>query len=212
MAMVKMVGPWTKTQLKFIALSNPIVITTAINRAVGKEAHRLRGIMIKGFNAQGPEGAKWKPLSPMTLKIRKAMGKRGSKALMRTGDLRKSINVVREESAWFVGVHRNAKSRDGTELVNIAEIHEFGTKKFNVRVTTQMRKFFLFLHIKSKGKRKRKSKKVGKNVIMPLPKSKTVLVIRIPKRPFIFPVWEKEQGESTRRIITDTLAALKLIS
>lgn len=205
-----MTGPWLQTKAKLSALANPALIIGAMDRAMGKEAHRLRGIMVKGFNTQGPPGGKWKPLSPMTLKIRKALGKRGTKALMRTGDLRKSINVVRENGAWFVGVHRTAKASDGESLVNIAEVHEFGTKKYTVRVTKKMRKFFLFLYIKSSGGGRRKSK--SKSVIMPLPKSKTVMVIHIPARPFIFPVWEQEQHESTRRIVADTLAALKVVS
>lgn len=67
---------------------------------------------------------RFKPLAEST-KARKG----SSKALIDHGDLVRSINVTKVGGGdFFVGVHRNVTARDGQPMVNIAEVHEFGTR------------------------------------------------------------------------------------
>lgn len=89
---------------------------TALEQAVMKEAHFLRGKMVQGIASQAPGGKAFAPLSPITLALRKAMGFGGSKALIRTGALRANITAIRVPGSApraFVGILRQAKGSGG---------------------------------------------------------------------------------------------------
>lgn len=221
---VRLTGEWKALAQTLSKMGSPALWTAASSQAMGREAHRLRGIIIKGFNAQGPKGVKWKKLAHMTIALRRAMGFRGTKALMRSGDLRNSIKVVEEGSEdWFVGVHRTARSKTGQPLVDIATVHELGSKgEIRIKVTPKMRRFFMamFLKTTSVAHRRRMSKsartgkpgrgRMPKFAIMPLSPSTKVLVIRIPARPFIGPVWDSEKDTSAANVINGTLRNMGL--
>ncbi|MEN6368460.1 MAG: phage virion morphogenesis protein [Thermotogota bacterium] len=100
----------------------------AVANATGQLAHSLRREIVTGIRAQAPGGLQFKPLAEST-KARKG----SSKALIDHGDLIRSINVTKmSDLVYFVGVHRMYAVRIGRSalsLVNIAEIHEFGSKK-----------------------------------------------------------------------------------
>ncbi len=58
---------------------------------------------------------------------------------MQTGSLRNSISVVKMGGgAVFVGVMR--KSAKG---INLAELHEYGSKQFTIKMTPKMRRFMM---------------------------------------------------------------------
>ena len=218
---VKMIGPWHRVGAQIAAASKPSTWRAAMDRAMGQEAHRLHRIIVKAFNAQGPKGKKWKPLSNMTIAMRRVQNFRGRKALMRGGDLRRSVKVVKEGHVWFVGVHRSAKGSNGVDLVDIASVHEHGSKgDIRITVNDKVRNFFLAMHLKSttpaQRKRMAKAKRKGgkgprlKFAIMPLKPSTTTLVIRIPARPFIGPVWDAEEKTVARNIQIRTLRGVGL--
>jgi len=133
----------------------------------------------RGMRSGRPGGQKFKKLS----KITKLLTGR-SKPLMRSGahGLWGAVTHVVDKKAKqaFVGVLRTAKSADGDSYMNIALIHEYGTKSYAIKVTDAMRRFFFFLHIKSGGK------------INPIsPWQDYVLHPGVPARPFIRPAMEK---------------------
>lgn len=172
-------GDWEEAAR--IAATMQAKFKKALEQAVLKEAHYLRGQIVKGIASQAPGGSAFAPLSPMTLALRKADGFGGSKALIRTGALRGSISVLRvpgHEAKAFVGVLRKAKSKDGKDLVNIGKVHEFGA---TVRKTERQRRY-LMAKLRNAGIRlppragEGEGEGDGKNVFV------------IPPRPFIAPV------------------------
>jgi phage gpG-like protein len=65
----------------------------------------------------------WEELKPATI-----ARKGSSKPLIHHGDLMGSITDVEVGyTEFFIGVLRGVTSRDGTEMVNIAAVHEFGS-------------------------------------------------------------------------------------
>lgn len=165
----------------------------AINTAVAQEAQALRNTIVKGLRDQAPGGTKILPLSPMTIALRKLprkgakSGKRGStKALIYGGDLIGSVNSKKEQENWYtVGVHREARSRDGKSLSNIAIIQEKGTRAYRITVTPKMHRFSIFLMMQG-------------ILHAPWPVGKT-LTCKIPARPFLEPAHvEWEEGVEKR--------------
>lgn len=101
----------------------------AVGRTTGKLAHELRKDIVTGIKKQAPGGMQFKPLADSTVKA-----KGSSKALINHGDLLRSVNVMKVgDLSYFVGVHRSAVARNGKPMWNIAEIHEFGSKKVKNR-------------------------------------------------------------------------------
>ena len=101
----------------------------AISDTVGKLAHELRKDIVTGIKSQAPGGIQFKSLAASTV-----AAKGSSKALIDHGDLLRSVNVTRLGNLnYFVGVHRSVTAPDGQSMVNIAEIHEFGSKKVKNR-------------------------------------------------------------------------------
>lgn len=96
-----------------------------IKRAVRREAERLRAEIVVGITKQAPGGKAFKPLSPLTIAKRKAMGFSGTKALIHTGELRRSIATVQAGDAVFVGIP--LRSGGGEKLVRIGQMNEFGS-------------------------------------------------------------------------------------
>jgi len=219
---VRLQGDWNGLARMMTTVSSRSMWRMASSRAMGREAHRLHGIIVKGFNSQGPKGVKWKKLARMTIALRRAVhGRRGTKALMLSGDMRASVKVVQEGEDWFVGVHRSEKGKGGKSMVDIASVHEMGSKKpIRIKVTPRMRAFFMAMFLKTTTpahrKRMARSKRSGKPgrgrmpkyAILPLAKSTKVIVVRIPARPFIGPVWEAEKDKSAANIINGTLASM----
>jgi phage gpG-like protein len=171
-------GDWTAARR--ILASAPKRIREAQDKAVLQEAQFFRTKIVEGLRSGAPGGQALQPLAPTTLAIRRLRGGKGTKPLIRHGDLRNSIAVVREGNGVFVGVLRSAKSSGGGSLVNIAAVHEFGSRPIVVKITPKVRRF---LHAAF-----RKAGLDEKSGDRP---STGVAVIRIPARPFLRPVFEK---------------------
>lgn len=170
-------GDWTAARR--ILASAPKRIREAQDKAVLQEAQFFRTKIVEGLRSGAPGGQALQPLAPTTLAIRRLRGGKGTKPLIRHGDLRNSIAVVREGDGVFVGVLRSAKSSGGGSLVNIAAVHEFGSRPIVVKITPKVRRF---LHAAF-----RKAGLDEKSGDRP---STGVAVIRIPARPFLRPVFE----------------------
>jgi hypothetical protein len=122
---ITLTGDWGEASR--IASTMQSKFARALDRAVMREAHYLRSLMVKGIVSGAPGGNPFKPLSPMTLALRSAGGFGGTKPLIRTGALRGSITVIKVGGGRvFVGVSRSARSADGKSLANIASIMEHG--------------------------------------------------------------------------------------
>ena len=171
-------GDWTAARR--ILASAPKRIREAQDKAVLQEAQFFRTKIVEGLRSGAPGGQAFQPLAPTTLAIRRLRGGKSTKPLIHHGDLRNSIAVVREGNGVFVGVLRSAKSSGGGSLVNIAAVHEFGSRPIVVKITPKVRRF---LHAAF-----RKAGLDEKSGDRP---STGVAVIRIPARPFLRPVFEK---------------------
>lgn len=161
-------------------------LNKALSRAMRQEALLMQKHIKQGIRKQAPGGERFKPLSPITLAIRKSQGFGGTKALINRGDLRNSIKVKQTgEGRWsakyFIGVLKNTKSKDGKSLFNIAAVHEKGSKTFVIKVTKAMRGFLARIFKEHLG-----GVSSGGGGF-----SKGIIVSRIPARPFIRPVFEK---------------------
>ncbi len=185
---IERTGQWV--QARAILRGASSMVRPMIQKAVLQEAHFFRRKIVQGIREQAPGGRKFAPLSPNTLRVRKAQKFRGTKALIRTGGLRNSITVKRVGDGAFVGVLRSARSKTGGSLANIADIHENGRGPFLVPITNKSRRFL---------------NAVG---IDPHPGPRFA-VVRIPARPFIGPVFEKfGKPEMSRRRILRRLSIL----
>lgn len=161
-----------------------LAIRVAMDRAMFQEAHFFRRKVIEGFRDQAPGDQKFKELSETTLAIRRFQGFTGTKALIRRGDLRNAISVIKLPGGGYsVGVNKNARGRNGESLENIAEIHEFGAGPIIIPVTDAMRKFLMAAFRQelpgfgSGG---------GSGGL-----ARGIIIVRIPARPFIRPVRDK---------------------
>ncbi len=76
---------------------------------------------------------------------RPKLGKGSTKALINSGDMLRSIHVRGGMLHYTVGIHRGARNKKGNDLVNIASIHEYGTKRYTMTVNGHMARFSRFL-------------------------------------------------------------------
>jgi hypothetical protein len=171
-------------------------IPDAVKKATAKSAMNLSTMIVKGVRSQAPGGKRFKALEESTRKMKKS-----SKALIHHGDLVRSIRAeeVRIESgnsAWFVGVNRTAKDRDGKTLWNLAEIHEFGTEDFIIPISAKMRGWWKW--------------QVKRGVFRaPLnPKAQNLLHPGVPARPFLTPsydVWKQKAEENWVKFVQEAI-------
>ena len=168
--MARKFGDWGKA-LALLTVAGAVT-RRAANKAMLQEAQFFRKKIVQGIRQQAPGGKKFKPLADTTLKTRKFQGFRGTKALVRKGDLRNSITVVERGSLIFVGILKSATNKDGKSLVNIGAVHEFGSKPIVIPVTAKMAGFLA-------------------GALGGAPPAGGVIIVRIPARPFIAPVFRK---------------------
>lgn len=170
-------------------------VKDAIDRAVLQEAHFFRTKVIEGLREGAPGGRAFAPLAPTTLAVRRFRGFKGTKALLVRGDLRNSIAVVRQPGGVFVGVLRTARGQGGQPLVNVAAVHEFGSRPIVLKLTPKVRRF-LHAAFRAAGL-ERPSDRPGTGIA----------IIQVPARPFLRPVFEKwGQPEDVSRRFLDRVA------
>lgn len=201
---MKLVGDWKKALSITQGMSDRY--RKAMRQAVLKEAHFLRGEMVKGIRSGAPGGKPFKELSALTMALRREAGFGGTKPLIRTGNLFRSLSVVEIGGTLtggrvFVGVHRSAKGKDGQSLVKLAEIHEFG-REWKQRLTPKARRF-LWAMLHKYGER------YTKGQLNPRGGAGDGFVrMKIQARPFVRPVVEKyAKPEDVKRRLFTNLAA-----
>lgn len=177
-------GDWDRVAV--LLATTPYKLRRALDRAVLQEAQFFRAKVVEGFRTQAPGGVPFKPLSPITLAMRRARGFSGTKALMVRGDLRNSISVMSRATydgaeAW-VGVKKNARNATGVSLHNIAMVHEFGSRPIVIRVTPKMKAFFFAAMARAGGTGGAGGAGGFK---------RGFIIVQIPARPFLRPVAAK---------------------
>jgi len=177
----------------------------AIDKAAFQEALYYLQMVNKVF-VKGGITKKWPRLSKITRDMRRNMSKvdsgagshKGTKPLMRSGSLRRSLNVKKQGyGTYFVGVHRTAKrggyNAKAYPLVNIAAVHEYGQ---TIVVTRKMRGYFRYL--------------AAKGVIKaPLKKSTRVLII--PQRSYLNDAMDAWKGGHETRLLQRVAQNMGLI-
>jgi phage gpG-like protein len=188
-----LIGPWGAA-LKTLA-DFPSNVAKAKRRALAQEAQFFRTKIVEGLREQAPGGRAFKPLSEHTIALRQFFGFKGTKALVRRADLRNSIAVHElhdSEDSIFVGVMRTAKNAAGAALVDVARLNEEGSKPIIIKITPKMAALLGAAFRKLGGAANR----------MGPPKPKTgIIVVQIPARPFMAPVFEKfgQAEEASKR-------------
>jgi hypothetical protein len=137
-----------------------------MDRSLLEEGQFFRNKIIEGLDSQAPGGKTLRPLSPFTLKVRRAWGFRGTKALIRSGELRNSVTMVRAgKHAVFVGILNTARGGavQDRNLAEVGRLHEFGGTFHGLAPSAS-----------------------GKGL--------HITTIRTPARPFIKPVFDKYGG------------------
>lgn len=178
----------------------------AAKAALMQEAQFLRTKMIEGLREQAPGGKKFKPLTPETLAIRRFLGFKGTKALLKHGDLKNAIVVKRESSGTiFIGIPKTARGRGGHGLYDIAIVHEHGSKPIVIKMTPKMRALLHMAFTKAGINRRDQVRAWRKGAYA----STGIIVVQIPARPFIGPVIEQfGKPEDVERRLADRYSLL----
>lgn len=190
-----LIGPWGAT-LKTLA-DFPKNVANAKRRALLQEAQFFRTKIVEGLRDQAPGGKAFKPLSEKTIALRKFLGFKGTKALVRRADLRNSIAVHELHDAGdsvFVGVLRTARNAQGSALVDVARLNEEGSKPIVIKITPKMAALLAAAFRKLGG---------AGNRMGPQKKSTGIIIVQIPARPFMGPVFEKfgQAEEASKRFV-----------
>lgn len=190
MLKVTKVGPWAR--VGELLATAPRRLQGAFDKALLQEAQFLRAKIVEGIREQAPGGRAFAPLAPTTLAIRKFRGFGGTKALLVHGDLRNSITVTKVGEQVFVGILRTARTRTGQSLVDVAALHELGSRPIVTKLTPKARAF-LHAAFRRAGLDPRAAGQV----------SAGIAVIRVPARPFFAPVLEKyaQPDQVSRRFV-----------
>lgn len=157
--------------------------TAAAEGAALEEGHFLRKEVVQGISAGAPGGKAFRPLSPLTLAVRKLTGFKGTKPLLNRGDLRNSITVKKVGGVVFVGILRSAKGAGGKPIANIAELHEFGSRPIVIRLSKKAHRFLMMA-----------LRRAGAGTAAPghgAPAGAMIAIVQIPARPFFGPVFDK---------------------
>jgi phage gpG-like protein len=158
----------------------PRRLQDTFDKAVLQEGQFLRTKIVEGIREQAPGGRAFAPLAPTTLAIRKFRGFGATKALLVHGDLRNSITVTKVGDQVFVGILRTARTRTGQPLVDVAALHELGSRPIVTRLTPKAR---AFLHAAFR--------RAGLDTHGAGGPTTGIAVLRVPARPFFAPVFEK---------------------
>ncbi|ACY13285.1 hypothetical protein [Haliangium ochraceum] len=175
----------------------PARLQRAVGTALRQEAQALRTEIVQGLTKQAPGGASLQPPSALTLAARKRAGRGGTKALLVRGDLRNAITTIVRGDEAFIGVPRKARSKDGTSLVDVARVQEFGEGPIVIPMTPAMRRF-LFALLREAGETPRGGS--GKGVV----------VVHIPARPFLRPAFRAFAKGAQKRFLGRVASALGL--
>jgi phage gpG-like protein len=176
--MIRKTGSWRAVEQ--LLAKAPKRVSAAIDSALLEDAQFFRKKIVEGIREQAPGGQAFHPLAPTTLAVRRFRGFKGSKALIVGGDLRNSITVTRVGNKVFVGVLRTARGKAGQPLVNVAAVHEYGSRPIVMKLTPKALRFLHAVFRKAGlDERARRGPSTG------------IAILRVPARPFMGPVYDK---------------------
>ncbi len=165
-------GDWAKLGVAFANLS--VRFPQAMNSALVEEGEFYRNKMVQGIREQAPGGEAFRPLSPVTIALRKLQGFGGTKALIRTGELRNNIVSVPGKGFVFVGILYSARGQDGRNLAEIGRLNEYGGTVRSVISRKRMRMIAMAMRTTRGSGAPKGGAGIG--------------FVQIPPRPFIRPV------------------------
>lgn len=172
-------GDWKKATAVSKWYGNRAKMNAAISAFLLREAEVMRKLVIQGFIRQGLS-TPWRKLSPWTLAARRLKNFSGTKALIHSAEMMKSVttSISADGMTAFCGILYQARRSDGQSMVNIAKIHEFGFGPKAIRVTPKMAKYIgLLLRYMPEKRAKRRIRKA----------SGGMFILVIPPRPFFGP-------------------------
>lgn len=219
---VRTTGDWDRARDMLRRLSKGSQLW---QRIVGNEAQHAADLVRKNLESRGKlAGTTWPKLKPLTLKRKKS-----KRILFESGQLAKAITAQKQGSTWFVGVVSMEKHKGSNiSLRDLAGVHEYGATIVQEWTEKQRRAFFALLRKYGDSRRAtrrktspaaqapaRRDPRTGRFMRpKPMAKGRMVVVIKIPARPFIFPVLQKlyqgAQDTVERRILAQMKSALKL--
>lgn len=164
---VELTGDWKKA--KRILAAAPHELDQAIEKSLAAEGEFLRGQMVRRVTR-----GLMPPLSSSTLLTKK----KGTKPLIKDGDLVGAFSSIPSKKEVFIGVPRSAPG----SVYGLMHIHEFG-RVIVQRMTDKQRRF---LH-----------------AVLPqtgYTSGSPVIVIHIPPRPVIRPVFAEQQAQIGPRL------------
>ncbi len=216
MAGVRQVGDWPKMRELMPRLRPRF--ERAVQVAMRREAHFLRGKMIQGITSGAPGGQKFAPLAPLTLAIRKMKGFSGTKILIVSGTLRGAIMVTELSGhGVFIGVHRSARGgKGGKSLYNLARLHEEGGDWSYLMTPKQRRFLFAALNKARNAGRDSAGRFLKKGTPNPFdrrPGASTGgarVTVHLPARPFIRPTLEMygRPADVKKRLVQSILKSM----
>lgn len=218
---VQRVGDWDKAMRIMAKYGQGRALSSALSKAVRTEAEEFRKDVVQGIRSQAPGGKRFVPLRPLTV------GRKGSnKALIDTGALFRAISIHSiRHGEYFVGVLRTARSKtSGKSLANLGAVQEYGAT-ISIKVTPKMvRAFYAMLRragmsmAAAAGTARRARTERGRQraqARLPVGGSArgrlnvagggkfapgSTIVVRIPPRPFLQPVFDKRKGGAEARV------------
>ena len=180
-ALIKLTGDWRRARR--ILRGSRDDMRRAVDRMARAEARHVARKIVEGLKTQRPGGRPIRPPSRATLLVRQLRGISSRRALVASGQLMRAIAVTRGgRGRYFVGVKRQRRGR-GPRLDVIARMQEEGFGPVVIKITPKMRRF---LGAVFRGRPRGTA-------------SRGVVVVRVPPRPFIRPVVERE-ARSLRRL------------
>lgn len=176
-------GDWKNASVFTKGFQSKAKLSLAIGTFLLREAETMRRFVLQGFINQGL-GNPWRKLSPWTIAGRRLNRFGGTKALIHTAEMLKSVSTVISPDGLtaFCGIMYQTKRPGGQSAVNIAKVQEFGYGPVARKITPKMARYIGLL-LKYMPDRKKQYRSKGQ----PKRTGNKVMIVRIPPRPFMGP-------------------------
>lgn len=194
---VKLIGQWEAAAGILTNLGSKVL--KAYKMAALQEGHYLRAKIVEGVRSGAPGGKQLLSLAASTIAVRKRKGRGGTKPLIVSGAMINSVTVLQEGETTFVGILATAKGGGGVGSANKADVHEFG-RTFAVPLTPKAKRF-LMANFKKGGVAVNGPWLPGGGGSQAGPSGTSTVIITIPARPFVAPVFEAELPGIQKRFV-----------
>lgn len=124
---IRKTGDWGRMNRVIKSLARNI--SGANQKTLKQVSLKMERIAVKHMQKQD---LGWQPLKQKTL-AQKAKAGHSNKILIATTDYFQAITAFTKGNVAFAGVTKNAKNRQGSALVSVAAVHEFGNANIPAR-------------------------------------------------------------------------------